>query len=387
MSYRIFISTGEVSGDLQGSLLVEALYRQGEKAGIDLDIVALGGDRMAEAGAKLLAKTSEIGSVGLLESLPFVLPTLQVQKRAIAELTARPPDLVVLIDYMGPNLSIGQAIKRRFPQVPVAYYIAPQTWVWSPSDRDALRLVETSDHLLAIFPEEARYFEAKGASVTWVGHPLVDRLADAPSRVTARATLKIDADTFAVALLPASRRQEIRSLVPPMFEAARRLQEKLPQVRFWIPLSLETYRDDVERAVLEYGLRAEVTSDRTPEVLAAADLAITKSGTVNLELALLDVPQIVIYAVHPVTAWIARKLLGFDIPFMSPPNLVQMKAIVPELLQEEVTPENILREALELLSNPQRRQQTLDDYREMRAAIGTAGVCDRAAAEILGMLR
>ncbi|MDC0833703.1 lipid-A-disaccharide synthase [Leptolyngbya valderiana BDU 20041] len=387
MSYRIFISTGEVSGDLQGSLLVDALFRQAERADLELDIVALGGDRMAEAGAKLLAKTSEIGSVGLLESLPFVFPTLQIQKRAIAELTARPPDLVVLIDYMGPNLSIGKVLKRRFPQVPVVYYIAPQTWVWSPSDRDALRLVETSDRLLAIFPEEARYFEAKGASVTWVGHPLVDRLADAPSRATARAALNLDDNTLAVALLPASRHQELRSLVPPMFEAARRLQEKLPQVRFWIPLSLETYRDALERAVSEYGLQAEITSDRTPEILAAADLALTKSGTVNLELALLEVPQIVIYAVHPVTAWIARKLLGFDIPFMSPPNLVQMKAIVPELLQEEVTPENILREALDLLSNPDRRQKTRNDYREMRAAVGTVGACDRAAAEIFKTLR
>ncbi|MBP0001940.1 MAG: lipid-A-disaccharide synthase [Cyanobacteria bacterium SID2] len=387
MTYRVFISTGEVSGDLQGALLVEALYQQARERSIDLEILALGGNRMENAGAEILAKTDGIGSVGLLESLPFVLPTLSVQRRALAALKTNPPDIVVLIDYMGPNLSLGNTLKHRFPGLPVVYYIAPQTWVWSPSDRDALRLVELSDRLLAIFPEEARYFEEKGASVTWVGHPLVDRLADAPSRDTARMALNLERDTCSIALLPASRYQELKSLVPPIFQAARQLQDRLPNVRFWIPLSLEIYREALAHAVDEYGLRAEIVRDRTLEILAAADLAITKSGTVNLELAILDVPQVVVYAVHPVTAWIARKLLGFNIPFMSPPNLVQMKSIVPELLQEAVTPDNIVRESLDLLLDLDRRRKTLDDYREMRTCLGTLGVCDRAAREILGMMK
>jgi lipid-A-disaccharide synthase len=117
--------------------------------------------------------------------------------------------------------------------------------------------------------------------------------------------------------------------------------------------------------------------------LAAADLAITKSGTVNLELALLDVPQVVAYRVSPITAIIARHVLKFSIPFMSPPNLVEMKPIVPELLQDDATAENIVNHALELLQNADRRQQTLAGYREMRESLGDVGVCDRAAAEIM----
>lgn len=386
MAYRIFISTGEVSGDLQGALLVEALQRQARSRGLALEIAALGGDRMAEAGAQLLAHTSSIGSVGLLESLPFVLPTLSVQRRAIAHLRQHPPDLIVLIDYMGPNLSIGNTLKQAFPEVPVVYYIAPQTWVWSPSERDALRLVALSDRLLAIFPEEARYFREKGAEVTWVGHPLVDRLADAPRRAAARHALGLSEDDLAIALLPASRRQELTSLVPPIFSAAQQLQAKFPQARFWIPLSLDAYRAPLERAIAEYDLRAELVGDRRLERLAAADLAISKSGTVNLELALLDVPQIVVYAVHPVTAWIARKLLGFSIPFMSPPNLVQMRAIVPELMQEEVSGDRIVREAMALLLDENRRNAMRADYAEMRTAVGEVGACDRAAGEILALL-
>ena len=123
---RIFISTGEVSGDLQGSLLIAALQRQAVAVGLTLEIVALGGEKMAQAGAKILGNTSGIGSMGLIESLPYVIPTLRVQRQAITYLKENPPDLVVLIDYMGPNLGIGTYMKENLPDVPVAYYIAPQ---------------------------------------------------------------------------------------------------------------------------------------------------------------------------------------------------------------------------------------------------------------------
>jgi lipid-A-disaccharide synthase len=401
----IFISTGEVSGDLQGALLIDALKRQAEAIGLTLEIVALGGEKMAKAGATLLGNTTGIGSVGLLESLPFVLPTLQIQRRAQQYLRQHPPDVVVLIDYMGPNLSIGSFIRRQLSEVPIIYYIAPQDWVWSARSivpRETMTIVEMTDQLLAIFPEEARYFEKKGASVTWVGHPLVDRMQATPTREEARKRLGIEPEQLAIALVPASRRQELKYMMPVVFEAARQLQAKLigdgelgvgnralemPNPKsetplFWIPLSLNAYRPAIEAAIQRYGLRATLVAGETQEVLAAADLAIAKSGTVNLELALLNVPQVVFYRVHPLTYWIAQ-LLKFSIPFMSPPNLVVMRSIVPELLQNQATPENILQEALELLFNPERREQTLADYQEMRGLLGDVGVCDRAAREIL----
>ena len=389
----IFISTGEVSGDLQGALLIDALKRQAAATQLDLEIVALGGDRMAAAGATLLGNTTGIGSVGILESLPFVLPTLQVQRRAKQYLRQHPPDLVVLIDYMGPNLSIGSFIRRHLPQVPVAYYIAPQEWVWSVSPRNTAAIVDMSDRMLAIFPGEANYFADKGASVTWVGHPLVDRIHASLKREEARAALGIAPEQTAIALLPASRYQELQYLMPIVFKAAQQLQSKLLEADavkaqnsqsplFWIPLSQNAFRPTIEAAIQRYGLNAAIVSDKTTEVLAAADLAITKSGTVNLELALFDVPQVVFYRVSPFTYWVARTFFKFSIPFMSPPNLVVMRSIVPELLQEQATPENIVTEALELLLNPERRQKTLTDYQEMRQLLGDVGVCDRAAQEI-----
>ena len=383
---RIFISTGEVSGDLQGALLIEALKRQAVSTGLELEIVALGGDRMADAGATLLSNTISIGSIGTLESLPFILPTLKIQRLAKQYLQQHPPDLVVLIDYPVSNLTIGSYVRRQMPQVPVVYYIAPQMWVWWSNRRDIARIVDITDKLLAIFPEEARYFRAQGAKVSWVGHPLVDRMQNAPSREKARAGLRISPEQLSVVLLPASRRQELKYLLPVMFQAAIAIQAKLPQVHFWIPLSLEIYRQPIEQAIQDYGLRATVVSGQTQEAIAAADLAITKSGTVNLEIALLNVPQVVLYRVSPITAWIARTLLKFSIPYMSPPNLVEMKPIVTELLQEEATPENIQHAALELLLNPSRRQQTLADYQQMRRSLGEVGVSDRAAQEIFQLL-
>lgn len=383
---RIFISTGEVSGDLQGALLIAALQRQVVAAGLELEIVALGGEKMAAAGAHLLGNTSSIGSMGLFESLPYVLPTIQVQRKAIAHLKENPPDLVLLIDYMTPNLGIGTYMRKHMPQVPVVYYIAPQEWVWSVGLRNTNRIVSFTDKLLAIFSEEARYYQENGAKVSWVGHPLVDRMENAPSREAARAKLGIAPEQIAIALLPASRRQELKYLLPVIFQAAQNIQAKLPEVHFWIPLSLEIYRESIEKAIQRYHLRATVVSGQQQEVMAAADLAITKSGTVNLELALLNVPQVVTYRLHPVTAWIARNILKGSIPFASPTNLVVMREIVPEFLQERATPENLTQAAMELLLNPSRKEQTLTDYDQMRQCLGEVGVCSRAACEILQMV-
>jgi lipid-A-disaccharide synthase len=383
---RIFISTGEVSGDLQGALLIAGLRRQAAAAGWKLEIVALGGEAMASAGASLLDNTISIGSIGPVEALPFVLPTLKIQRRTKQYLQQNPPDLVVLIDYAKPNLALGSYIQRQMPKVPIVYFIAPQMWVWWDNQRDTARLVEMTDKILAIFPQEARYFQDRGARVSWVGHPLVDRMQNAPSRLEAREKLGISPEQISIALIPASRRQELKYLLPTIFEAAQAIQAKMPQVHFWIPLSLEIYRQPIEEAIDHYGLRATLLTGQTLEAIAAADLAITKSGTVNLEIALLNVPQVVLYRVSRMTVWIARKLLKFSVPFISPPNLIANKPIVPELLQEQATPENVTQAALELLLNSELRQQTLADYQQMRSCLGEVGVCDRAAQEILQLL-
>jgi lipid-A-disaccharide synthase len=380
---RIFISTGEVSGDLQGSLLVTALYQNAQKQGIEIEIVALGGIKMAAAGAKLLGDTTGIGSMGIVEHFAFMGPTFKLQSKARQYLQENPPDAIILIDYMGPNLFIGKFVQQTFPEIPVFYYIAPQQWVYAASDNDTKRIVGFTDRLFAVFPFEASFYAEKGANVKFVGHPLVDRMATCPTRSEARTALGIADEEIAIALIPASRWQELKYLMPAIFEAAQRLQTMLPNVRFWVPLSREEYRDSIQTAIDQYQLQATLVSDQPDAVLAAADLAITKCGTVSLELGLLSVPHMVIYKFNKVTAWLARHILRVTFPFISPVNLAEMKPIVAELIQEEANADRIVEESLALLQNADRRNKMLADYAEMREAFGPPGVCDRVANEIL----
>ncbi|WP_019501122.1 lipid-A-disaccharide synthase [Pseudanabaena sp. PCC 6802] len=385
MKRRIFISTGEVSGDWHGSILIQALQNSARQRDLELEILALGGDRMVAAGATLLGNTVGIGSIGLVEALPYVLPTLLVQWRAKQQLKKFPPDLVILIDYVTPNIGMGYFTKRQL-QVPVIYYIAPQEWVWSFNDKNTQAIAGFTDRILSIFPQEAKYYAEQGAQVKWVGHPLVDLMDRVPDRATARQQLGISSEDLVVVLLPASRSQELKYLLPVMLQTAKLIQAQLPQVKFWLPLSLEKYRPNVERLLSQYGVKADVVSHPSQLVIRAADLVLSKSGTVNLETALLNVPQVVIYRVSTVTAWIARHLLHFYIPFMSPPNLVQMKAIVPEFLQEAASPESVSQACLELLLNERSRQQMLYNYAEMRNCLGGNGAIERVATEILDAL-
>jgi lipid-A-disaccharide synthase len=382
----IFISTGDVSGDLQGALLVTALKRLAEKSGIDLNIVALGGSKMAAAGAKILADTTFISSIGVWEALAYVKPSLQARSLAKEYLKTTPPDALILIDYVDPNISIGKYARNLFPNLIIDFYIAPQDWVWPRQHKRAQLIVSFINEIFSVFPIEAHYFTAQGAKATFIGHPLVDRVATLASRNTARQQLGINDADIAIALIPASRQQELTYILPVIFAAARQIQDRLPLVRFWIPLARPDFGDEIESQIKAYQLNAILVTENADLVLSAADLAVTKCGTVSLELALLNVPQVVVYRVSKVTAWIAKHVVKFAIPYMSPTNLVEMKSIVPELLQDAATPDLVASESLELLLNPERRDRMLSDYTQMRLALGDSGVCDRVAHAILAKL-
>ncbi|MBD2105464.1 lipid-A-disaccharide synthase [Nodosilinea sp. FACHB-13] len=383
---RIFISTGEVSGDLQGALLIEALMQRARDRHLSLEISALGGPRMAKAGAKLVGETTGIGSVGIFEALPYLVPTLRLQRVAKAALDAQPPDIAVLIDYMNPNLVMGNYLKTHHPQVPVIYYIAPQQWVWAFSENDTRKLVQCSDRMLAIFKAEADYFQRFGADTTWVGHPLVDRYPGPADQAAARQQLGLPLDTPVVTLLPASRQQEVKYLMPVLLKAAQIIQAQCPKVTFLLPVSIPALQANFEQGLAAHGLNGRVIDEGSQGAIAAADVAITKSGTANLEIALMDVPQVVAYRIHPLSARIAHYLLKFDVPYVSPVNLVVNQPVVPEFLQWQATPEAIAAAALELLHSETARQTMRAGYAKMREELGPPGVCQRTADLILDAL-
>ena len=388
---RLLISTGEVSGDLQGSLLIAALHRQAALRGIDLEVLALGGERMRAAGAELLADTAPMGAIGLWEALPLVLPTLKLQARVDRLLRQRPPDGVVLIDYMGANVRLGNSLRRRLPHIPITYYIAPQEWAWRIGDGGTTELLKFTDRILAIFPAEAEFYERMGAEVTWVGHPLLDTVLSRPERADARAQLGLPDQGKLLLLLPASRPQELRYLMPVLAAAAARLQHQDPGLDVMVPAGLERFEQPLREALAAAGVRAKVIpADQAdglkPLLFAAADLALGKSGTVNLELALQGVPQVVGYRVSRVTAWVARHLLRFKVAHISPVNLLLNERLVPELLQDEFDADRLVALAAPLLEAGEARQTMLSGYDRLRSTLGEPGVTDRAAAAILDQL-
>ena len=390
---RLLVSTGEVSGDLQGGLLVQALHQEARRRNLALEVVALGGERMERAGAQLLANTSRMGAIGLLEAIPFVLPTLRLQRRLKRWFRGESPDGVVLIDYMGPNVSLGLRLKRRYPQVPITYYIAPQEWAFKFGSEGRTNLIRFTNQILAIFQEEARYYRCRGANVTYVGHPLLDTIGDPPSAQEARRQLGLRDDAPVLLLMPASRRQEIRYMLPHIVAAAAELQRRIPALQVVVPAGLAGFEAHLARQLEAAGVRCRVIAATeadhlNPALCSVAMLAVAKSGTVNLELALRGVPQVVVYRVSRPTAFVARHILRFSVPHISPVNLVLGERLVPELLQEDLTAAAIVRQALPLLDRASEpRRAMLTGYGRLRQELGEPGVTQRAAAAILDQVQ
>ena len=385
---RILISTGEVSGDLQGSLLVEALINEAKTLRIDLEIIALGGQRMKAAGATLIADTSSIGAIGFWEAIPFIIPTLKIQALLNRVIRKDNPDCVVLIDYMGPNIRLGNKIKNIQPDTPIIYYIAPQEWAWSFGESGTTDLIGFSDKILAIFEEESEFYSKKGGKVKWVGHPMLDTLVKLPDRENAMKFLGIDSNRKVVLLFPASRSQELKYLMPTLAQAAAIMQKINPLLYFIVPSGLPKFDKPLLNLINEYKLDGKVINsiqvdDYKPYLYAVAELALGKSGTVNMELALNSIPQIVGYKISRVTAFILKKFLRFNIDYISPVNLLMKKNLIPELIQKDFTAEAIVELAIPLLENSEPRLKMLEEYKQFKNSLGESGVTRRAAKEIL----
>ena len=388
---KLLISTGEVSGDLQGSLLINALKTNAEKRKIELEIIALGGERMQEAGAKLISNTSSIGAIGFLEALPYVLPTLNAQSKIDNYLSSSPPDAVVLIDYMGPNIRLGLKVKKKFPNIPIIYYIAPQEWAWRLGDSGTTDLISFTDKILAIFEEEAKFYSNKGGNVKFVGHPMLDFYRNIPTREESLRRIGLTSDQKLLLIIPASRKQELKYILPTLLKAAKLLQEKDPSITVLIPSGLNEFNELLNNSLKEYALSGRIilsneVDDLKPFLFSAAHLALAKSGTINMELALNSVPQIVGYKVSRVTAFFARYLLRFNVKYISPVNLLLNKMLIPEFIQEDFKADKIFNAALKILEDNSTKEDIMIGYERLKDKLGKPGVTDRASKDILDLL-
>jgi lipid-A-disaccharide synthase len=374
---RIMLVAGEASGDLHGAALCRALRDRAPQA----RLFGMGGARMAAAGMDVLEDVTARAVVGGTEAASGVVPLYRAYRRLRARLTGpERPDALVLIDFPEFNLRLARAARRH--AVPVVYFIPPQIWAWRGWRVRAMRRLLSL--VLAVFPFEPPLYRRAGVPVEYVGHPLVDALADAPTRAAARARLGLPADAEVVGLLPGSRRAEIDRLLPVMRDAIARISARRPHTRLVLALAPTIEARRVAEH-LGHGSAVLVVPDAARDVIRAADLVLATSGTVTLEAAILGAPMVVCYRVSRLTAAMLRMLIR--VPWMSLVNIVLGRAAVPELFQEEVTGERVADETLRLLEDAGAREAQRAAFRELAGQLGAPGVGARAAGFILGAAR
>ena len=391
MNKKIYISTGEVSGDLHGGLLSKALFAEAKKHSIDLEITGLGGERMHKAGVKILKDTTSISAIGIWEVLPHIFPMIKIQKNFLKSLVRNRPNCLILIDYMGPNIKIGRKLKRINSKIPIYYYIAPQEWAWRVGNNTSTDLVRFSDKIFAIFKQEASFYKRRGGNVLWIGHPMIDLTKKLPSKRDARSILKLRANENILLIMPASRPQELRYILPTFLKAAKKLQQKYPTLVVYIPSCRKAFDEKFRKALKKYQVNGKVisksnNSELKPYIYSLTSMALCKSGTVNMELALYGIPQIVGYKVSRVTAFIARRILKFKVRFISPVNLLVKQFIIPEFVQQNFVEKKIFSKACRILEGKPAKIKIKKGYALLKKELGEEGVVERAATEIINSI-
>jgi lipid-A-disaccharide synthase len=367
---RVFFMAGEVSGDVQAAYLARALQERLPGA----DLVGLGGPRMAEAGVRVLQDTSGWGVVGYLEAYVRV-PVFAVRLQRVLTLVRRTnPDLLVLVDFPGFNVFVARALSR---SVRTAYYFPPMAY--GRRGRRAAALARLPVRVLVTFPFELDAYQREGADVVFVGHPAVDLTKPHQSREELCRELGLDPHRPLIALLPGSRAQEVRTLLPVQLRAYELLRRRRPQLQAAVALASQRLRPLA--AVPLQGASVPAATGLTHDLLAHADCALVASGTATLEAALLGTPMVVVYRVSKATEWIARRVA--TVHWVSLPNLLAGRVVVPELLQEQVRPDRVAEAAWPLLADPERAARMREDLLEVRERLGPPGAVQRAADELV----
>jgi len=382
MTAPVLVSAGDASGDAHAAAFVRALRARAP----GLRVLGLGGVEMEKAGVELVVHQRELAVGGLVEVLTSARRALSAWRRLGRALEAARPGLVVLVDSPDLNLPFARRVRRA--GIPILYYISPQVWAWR---RGRIRkIARRVQRLAVIFPFEPAVYAHTQLPVDFVGHPLVEsmaRVVAAHDRSGARAALALDPERPLVLLLPGSRRNEVQHGLDLQLAVARHLHERHPELAFALALAptLEAadVRARVRRADLPAALRLDLVCGRTHEAIRACDVAVAKPGTIAVEVALLERPLVVAARAHPVSAFLARRLVR--VPSLTMPNLIAGAPVVPEFIQQDARPERIAAAVESLLAGPARELQ-LARLAEVRRRLGEGGAAERAAAIALGML-
>jgi lipid-A-disaccharide synthase len=351
---HIGIVTGEPSGDRLGAGLIEAIRERVPGAVFE----GIGGPKMVEAGCFSLhpmEKLSVMGLTDVIGRLPGLLATRRDLGRHFLE---TPPDIFIGIDAPDFNLPLERRLKAA--GVRTLHYVSPSVWAWRRYRLN--RIARSIDGMLVLFPFEEACYQEKGIPVRYVGHPLADTLADDTDPREARRHLGLDEHGKLVALLPGSRRDEVRRLADPFIRAAMWCHERRIDMRFVVPFATGACREIFETRLRRLHCKTPMTllNGKSLEAMAACDAALLASGTASLECLLLKRPMVVAYRLSPVNYLLAKRLV--QTRYFSLPNLLSNEPLVRELVQDEVRPENLGREVLRLIEQPERSKRLVDAF-------------------------
>ena len=372
---RIMISCGEPSGDLYAGALVSEILSREPSA----DVFGFGGRRLAAAGTRLVGDFQGLSVTGLTEALRVLPRSYAMLRKLVAAARATRPDVFVAIDFPDFNFRLIAALHRL--GIPIVYYISPQLWAWRAGRMQTMkRLV---DRVLVIFPFEEALYRREGVSVEFVGHPLIDLVGVKAPRAALLREHGLVADAPTVALLPGSRPNELRRIVPDMAASLPLIRARVPGVQF-IVAAAPNLQDELFGPLL--GASGPVlVRERTDDVLAACDVVITASGTATVQAALHERPMVVVYRLSPLTYRIGKPFVRVDTFAMA--NLVAGERIVPELIQDDFTPLRVADETVRLLTDRELYMRTRDALRRVREKLGGSGASGRAADAVLALAR
>jgi len=372
----IFLVAGEPSGDALGARLMSALK---EARGDAVRFAGIGGAGMAAEGLDSLFPMSELSLMGLAEVLPHVPRLLRRIDETVSAIRAQRPDAVVTID--SPGFSFRVARRLAGSGIPLIHYVAPSVWAWRPGR--ARKIAGFLDHLLALLPFEPPYFRAEGLACTFVGHPVLESGAGDGDGPAFRRRHGIGDDVPLLCLLPGSRQGEVSRLLPVFAETVALMAKSRPNVEVALP-SVEGLAAAVSTATAMWPVRVRVvTGDAEKfDAFAAADVALAASGTVALELAMAKTPAVIAYRMHPLTGWLARRLVR--VRYVSLVNLVLDRPVMPELLLGECRADRLAEAVTSLLDDPQARAAQASGAAEALAVLGLDGAApSRRAADVV----
>jgi len=376
---RVLLVAGEASGDLHGADFVRALRAKVEA----VHVSGMGGAALQAAGMELLVDdVADTAMVGTFEGWGGLRKLWQAYRTLARVLRDERPDLCVLIDFPDFNVRLARVAHRA--GVPVLYYIGPQVWAWR---RGRVRTIARRvDRLALVFPFEPELYRGRGLAAEFVGHPLLDRVHRTSDRPTALRAAGLDPARRTVVLLPGSRRAEIANMLPVFLAAARRLVARDPRLQIALVRAHTVSAEQLAPHLAAVDVAVQVVDGAPYDLIAAADVALVKSGTSTLECALLECPMVIAYRVSPVTAMVGR-LLVRGVRHIGLPNIVVGRTVVPELFQGEVTAEGLADAAWRLLDDAPARHAVLAGLREVRSRLGSGGAAERAAALAAEMMR